>query len=115
MSGTIFGKIISREIPAKIVYEDESSLAFRDVNPAAPTHILIVPKTEIPTVNDLTEAEEKLAGHLIRVAAEIAKKEGIDESGYRLVINCNSDGGQSVYHLHVHLIGGKPLGWPPFR
>jgi histidine triad (HIT) family protein len=109
---TIFSKIIAGDIPADKVYEDDDILAFRDVNPQAPVHILIIPKIEIPTANDLLDSHDKLMGKIIRIASNIAKDEGIDESGYRLIINCNEHGGQSVYHIHVHLIGGKQLSWP---
>lgn len=114
MSETIFDKIINREIPADIVYEDEQSLAFRDINPQAPVHILVIPKKAIPSINDLTTEDEKLVGHLYTVAASIAEEEGIAEDGYRTVMNCNQHGGQSVFHIHLHLLGGKPLGWPPY-
>ncbi|KAA8983448.1 MULTISPECIES: histidine triad nucleotide-binding protein [Gammaproteobacteria] len=114
MSESIFSRIINREIPADIVHEDDQCLAFRDINPQAPVHILIIPKKAIPTVNDITEEDEKTVGHLYTVAARIAKEEGIDGDGFRTVMNCNEHGGQSVYHIHLHLIGGKALGWPPF-
>ena len=114
MAETIFDRIINRDIPADIVHEDEQCLAFRDINPQAPVHILVIPKTRIATTNDLTEEHEALVGHLYTVAARIARSEGIAEDGYRLVMNCNEHGGQSVYHIHAHLIGGKPLGWPPY-
>lgn len=107
---TIFSKIIQGEIPADIVYQDDLVTAFRDINPAAPTHILIVPNKEIPTVNDLTAEDEQVAGRLLLTAAKLAAAEGIAESGYRLIINCNQHGGQEVFHLHMHLIGGRPLG-----
>lgn len=107
---TLFSRIIAGELPADIVYQDDLVTAFRDINPAAPTHILIVPNAEIPTVNDLTEADELVVGRMMRVASQLAVEEGIDESGYRLIVNCNRDGGQEVYHLHMHLIGGRPLG-----
>lgn len=107
---TIFSKIIRREIPADVVYQDDRATAFRDINPKAPTHILIIPNKLIPTVNEVTPADEALLGHLFVVAAQVAKAEGIDESGYRLLINCNRDGGQEVFHLHMHLLGGRPLG-----
>lgn len=107
---TIFSKIIAKEIPADIVYEDDLVLAFRDIAPQAPVHILIIPKKEIPTVNDVTEADEATLGRLITVAAKIAKEQDIDESGYRLMINCNKDGGQEVFHLHMHILGGRKLG-----
>ena len=107
---TLFSKIVAGEIPADIVYRDERVTAFRDIQPAAPTHILIVPNREIPTVNDLADEDAALAGHMLLVARDLAKSEGIDESGYRLIINCNRDGNQEVFHLHLHLIGGRPLG-----
>lgn len=107
---TVFSKIISGELPADIVYQDELITAFRDVNPAAPVHILIVPNKVIPTANDLQDEDEQVAGRMLLTAAKIAAQEGIAESGYRLIINCNRDGGQEVYHLHLHLIGGRRLG-----
>ena len=107
---TIFSKIISGEADADIVYQDEKVTAFRDIHPSAPTHILIVPNKEIPTVNDLTEEDAPLVGHMTVVAARLAQEEGIAEDGYRLVINCNEYGGQSVFHLHMHLLGGRRLG-----
>ena len=114
MAETLFDKIIRREIPADIVHETDRALAFRDINPVAPTHVLVIPKTSIATVNDVTPDQEALLGHLFVVAREVARKEGIDQKGYRLVVNCNEDGGQSVYHIHMHVIGGQRLGWPPF-
>lgn len=110
---TIFSKIISGEIPATIVYQDEQVLAFRDIAPQAPTHILIIPKDEIATANDLTEQHEPLLGHMMVVAARIAQQLEIADGGYRLVMNCNRDGGQEVYHLHLHLLGGRKMTWPP--
>lgn len=107
---TIFSKIIAKEIPAAIVYEDDLVLAFKDIAPQAPTHILIVPKKEIPTVNDVTAEDEATLGRLFTVAAKIAKEEGVDASGYRLMVNVNKDGGQEVFHLHMHLLGGRNLG-----
>lgn len=107
---TIFSKIIAREIPADIVYEDDLVLAFKDINPQAPVHILIIPKREIPTVNDVTADDEAALGRLFTVAARIAKENGIDASGYRLMVNVNQDGGQEVFHLHMHLLGGRKLG-----
>ncbi len=107
---TIFSKIIAGEIPADIVYQDDLVTAFRDINPQAPTHILIVPNKEIATVNDLDEADEQVAGRLLLVAKKLAAEEGIAEDGYRLLINCNEHGGQEVFHLHLHLLGGRPLG-----
>lgn len=107
---TIFSKIIAREIPADIVYEDDLVLAFRDIAPQAPVHILIVPKKEIATVNDVSVGDEAALGRLLTVAAKIASDEGIAESGYRLIVNCNEDGGQEVFHLHMHILGGRRLG-----
>ena len=107
---TIFSKIIRREIPADILYQDDLVTAFRDVNPQAPTHILIIPNRIIPTVNDVTEEDEPALGRLFTVAAKLAADEGIDENGYRLIVNRNRDGGQEVYHLHMHLLGGRRLG-----
>ena len=107
---TIFSKIVAGELPADVVYRDDRVTAFRDIHPAAPTHILIVPNREIPTVNDLADEDEALAGHMLLVARDLAKREGVAESGYRLIINCNRDGNQEVFHLHLHLIGGRTLG-----
>ncbi|MEM9953798.1 MAG: histidine triad nucleotide-binding protein [Chloroflexota bacterium] len=107
---TIFKKIIDKEIPADVVYEDELVLAFKDINPQAPVHILIIPKKEIATVNDVTDDDEQRLGRLFIVAAKIAKEQGIDKSGYRLIVNINEDGGQEVFHLHMHILGGHALG-----
>ena len=107
---TIFSKIIRKEIPANIVYQDELVTAFRDISPQAKTHILIIPNKVIPTVNDVTEQDEVALGRLFSVAAKLAKEEGIAEDGYRLIVNCNKHGGQEVFHLHMHLVGGEPLG-----
>ena len=107
---TIFARIIAGEIPADIVYSDDWITAFRDIEPLAPVHILIVPNKTIATVNDIDDADAELIGRMLLVARDIAKREGIAASGYRLVINCNEDGGQEVFHLHIHLIGGRYLG-----
>ncbi|HCU0913240.1 TPA: purine nucleoside phosphoramidase [Proteus mirabilis] len=107
---TIFSKIIRGEIPADIVFQDDTVTAFRDISPQAPTHILIISNKLIPTVNDVTAQDEQVLGHLFVVAAKIAQQEGIAEEGYRLVMNCNKHGGQEVFHIHMHLLGGKPLG-----
>lgn len=107
---TIFSKIIAGEIPSEIVYRDDQVTAFKDIRPAAPVHILIVPNIEIPTANDVTPEHEQLLGHLFIVAKQIAQEQGIAESGYRLIVNCRDDGGQEVYHLHMHLVGGRNLG-----
>ncbi len=107
---SVFTKIINREIPSKIVYEDDLVIAFHDIDPVAPVHILIVPKKEIPTVNDVTEADELALGRLFTVAARIAREHNIAESGYRLIVNCNKDGGQEVFHVHMHLLGGERIG-----
>ncbi len=107
---TIFEKIIAGKLSADIVYKDEQVTAFRDINPAAPSHILIVPNKAIPTVNDIQPEDEPVVGHMIYVAKLLAEQEGIAEDGYRLIFNCNKHGGQEVFHLHLHLIGGRPLG-----
>ncbi|MFT5445945.1 MAG: histidine triad (HIT) family protein [Gammaproteobacteria bacterium] len=106
---TVFSKIIAGELPADIVYRDEHVTCFRDIAPKAPTHILIVPNREIATVNDLDQGDAQLIGHMVLVAKKLAQDEGIAERGYRLVVNCNSEGGQVVYHLHMHLLGGRIL------
>lgn len=108
--GTIFSKIIAHEVPADIVFQDDRVTAFKDVNPVAPVHILIIPNKEIPTVDDVSPADEAVLGHMIVIAKQIARDIGISEDGYRLIINCKDHGGQAVYHLHMHLIGGRPLG-----
>jgi len=107
---TIFSKIIKKEIPSDIVYQDAQVTAFRDIRPAAPVHVLIVPNKEIPTVNDITPEDEPLIGHMFTVAKKVAEQEGVAESGYRLLINCNRDANQEVFHLHMHLFGGRQLG-----
>ncbi|MGB5832665.1 MAG: histidine triad nucleotide-binding protein [Thiohalocapsa sp.] len=113
MSDTIFGKIAAGEVPADIVYEDEHVVAFRDLSPQAPTHILVIPRKSIPTLNDVAEADAELIGRLFLAAAKVAEQEGIADDGYRTIINCNAGAGQTVFHLHVHVIGGRPLQWPP--
>ncbi|MCL2004936.1 MAG: histidine triad nucleotide-binding protein [Planctomycetaceae bacterium] len=109
---TIFKRIIDKEIPANIVHEDELCLAFHDVNPQAPVHVLVIPKKEIASANQLTGDDAELLGHLFGVIRTLAQKLGL-ENGYRVVTNCGNDGGQTVYHLHFHLLGGRPLAWPP--
>ena len=112
MSKTLFEKIIAREIPADIVYEDDLVAAFRDINPKAPVHVLIVPKKAIPRIAEASTDDQRLLGNLLLKAAEVAAKLGL-KNGYRLVINSGPDGGESVPHLHCHILGGRPLGWPP--
>lgn len=107
---TIFAKIVSGEIPADIVHQDDLVTAFRDIAPQAPIHVLVVPNKPLPTVADATPSDEAVLGRMVRVAAEIAESEGIARDGYRLMINCRDHGGQEVYHLHLHLLGGRPLG-----
>ncbi len=109
---TIFKRIIDREIPADIVYEDDRCLAFRDIQPQAPVHILVIPKKEIPSVNEVSESDENLVGHLFVVIAKLAEQLGL-KSGYRVVVNCGPEAGQSVMHLHLHLLAGRRLNWPP--
>ena len=110
---TLFTKIIQREIPAKIIYETDKVIAFEDIHPQAPHHYLIVPKMEIATINDLTPENIGIVGELFLAAKELAKKFGVDEKGYRVVMNCNPDGGQSVYHIHLHFLAGRVCHWPP--
>jgi histidine triad (HIT) family protein len=113
MGDTIFGKIVRREIPADIVYENDDVLAFKDLNPQAPVHVLFIPKRALATLNDATPADAELIGKLVLAAADYAKREGFDKDGYRTVINCNEHGGQTVFHLHVHLLAGRRMHWPP--
>ena len=109
---TIFSRIIRREVPARIEHEDDLCLAFHDVAPQAPVHLLVIPKRPIPSLADVSDADAPLLGHLVAVASSLAQKLGLDH-GYRLVVNTGRDGGQTVHHLHVHLLGGRGLGWPP--
>jgi len=113
MTDSLFTKIINREIPAKIIYEDDFVAAFNDINPQAPVHILIVPKKQIATINDADEADMDLLGRLVLTAKKLAIENGIDEDGYRLVFNCNEGAGQTVFHIHCHLLGGRIMNWPP--
>jgi histidine triad (HIT) family protein len=110
---TLFGKILRGELPSTRVWEDEHCIAFRDINPAAPEHTLVIPRKYIPTANDIDEDDKWLVGHMLWVAGRIAERQGIAEDGYRLVINCNQAGGQTVYHLHLHVLGGRSMSWPP--
>ncbi|MFH6951765.1 histidine triad nucleotide-binding protein [Pseudoalteromonas sp. XMcav1-K] len=111
---TLFTKIINREIPADIVYEDELSLAFKDINPQAPFHVLIIPKKPIATINDIALDDRELVGHLYYVAKQLAAEHGFSDEGYRVVMNCNKNAGQTVFHIHLHMLAGKMLGWPPY-
>lgn len=113
MNKCLFCKIVAGDIPADTVYENDQVFAFRDIDPKAPTHILIIPKEHIATTNDLAEAHKTLIGEMLLAAKEIAGQEGIADSGYRTVFNCNGDGGQAVYHIHLHLLGGRQMTWPP--
>ncbi|RDH87004.1 MAG: histidine triad nucleotide-binding protein [endosymbiont of Escarpia spicata] len=113
MSDCLFCKMVSGDIQPNVVYEDDDVLAFRDLNPQAPTHILVIPKRHISTLNDLEPGDEALMGNLVLTAARIAEKEGIAEAGYRTLLNCNAEAGQTVFHIHLHLLGGRPMGWPP--
>ncbi len=110
---TIFKRIIDGEIPADIIYEDELCLAFHDVTPQAPVHVLLIPKKEVLNVATLTEEDRALAGHMMLTVGKVARELGIEEAGYRVVANCGRDGGQSVDHLHLHILAGRPLKWPP--
>ena len=113
MDDTVFGKILRGEIPADVVYEDDRCMAFRDVNPQAPVHILVIPKDAIVGIQGASGDQGSLLGHLMLIAAEVARIEGISETGYRCVINAGPDGGQEVQHLHVHVLGGRRMSWPP--
>lgn len=113
MADTIFDKIIRREIPADIVYEDDEILAFRDIAPAAPVHVLFIPKKAIATLNEASAADAALIGRLVLAAARWAKSQGFAENGYRVVMNCNAEGGQTVFHIHLHLLAGRQMHWPP--
>ena len=114
MSETIFTKIINKDIPADILYEDALSLAFKDINPQAPVHFLVIPKKPIATINDIAEEDREIVGHLSYVAAKVAAELGVAEQGYRTVMNCNEFGGQTVYHIHLHVLAGRLMGWPPY-
>ena len=113
MADCLFCKIIERQIPSTVVYEDDRVMAFQDIDPKAPTHILIVPKRHISTLNDIGTEDDQIVGELVRRAASIAKERGFSESGYRTVFNTNRGAGQSVFHIHLHLLGGRPFAWPP--
>jgi histidine triad (HIT) family protein len=113
MADTLFDKIIRREIPADIVYEDDTVLAFRDINPQAPVHVLFIPKRAIATINDASDADAELIGRVVLAATAWAKTQGFADDGYRLVMNCNKHGGQTVFHIHLHLLAGRQMTWPP--
>ena len=113
MNDCLFCKIISREIHASIVYEDDQIVAFNDINPQAPTHVLVVPKRHIATLNDLSAGDDQIVGELVRRAAAIAKAKGISKGGFRTVFNTNREAGQTVFHIHLHLLGGRSMHWPP--
>jgi len=109
----LFCRILNGDIPADVIYEADAAIAFRDINPQAPTHVLIIPRKHISTINDLDENDRETVGELFLAAREIASREGLSEPGYRVVMNCNEGAGQSVFHIHLHLLGGRGLGWPP--
>lgn len=113
MTDTLFARIVRKEVPAQIVYEDDEVLGFRDINPQAPVHVLFVPRRAIATLNDARVGDAELIGRLALAAAEYARREGFAESGYRTVMNCNRDGGQTVFHIHLHLLAGRQMSWPP--
>ena len=113
MSDCLFCKMVSGEIAPDKVFENDDVLAFRDINPQAPTHVLVVPKRHVATLNELDDESAGLVGKMVLAAAEVARREGFAEQGYRTIINCNADGGQTVFHIHLHLLGGRVMGWPP--
>ena len=110
---TLFEKIVNREVPAQIIHEDDRCVAIRDINPQAPIHVLVIPKKAIPRLGEATDVDETLLGHLLLTAAEVAKREGIAENGYRVIVNQGWHAGESVPHLHVHVLGGRQMKWPP--
>ena len=114
-SNCLFCKIANKQIPAEVVFEDERALAFVDINPQAPHHLLVIPKQHIPTINDISDENCEVVGYLQMVAAKLATEHGFADDGYRTVMNCNSHGGQTVYHVHLHVLGGKAMGWPPYQ
>jgi histidine triad (HIT) family protein len=109
----LFCSIAEQTIPADIVYQDDKVVAFRDISPQAPSHVLVIPRKHIATINDIDAADNALIGHMVQTAKSIAASEGLSEDGYRLTMNCNDHGGQTVYHIHLHLLGGRPMSWPP--
>nr|WP_067289566.1 histidine triad nucleotide-binding protein [Marinobacterium profundum] len=111
----LFCKILQKEIPAGIIYEDDKVIAFNDINPQAPFHALVIPRQHISTLNDISEQDREVVGHMVMVAARLAEKQGFASDGYRTVFNCNNHGGQTVYHIHLHVLGGKAMGWPPYQ
>ena len=113
MSECLFCRVAAHELPAQILYEDEQCVAFRDIHPQAPAHLLVIPRKHIISLNDDLGNDKELLGHLLTIASRMAKEQGVDGSGYRIVINTNREAGQSVFHLHVHVLGGRMLGWPP--
>jgi histidine triad (HIT) family protein len=113
MTGCLFCRIVAGEIPASIVYQDDRLVAFKDINPQAPTHVLVIPRRHVATLNDLGEGDDALVGEMVRRAAAIAKDAGYSERGFRTVFNCNAEAGQTVFHIHLHLLGGRSLNWPP--
>ena len=113
MADCLFCKIVAGQIPGSIVFQNEHVVAFRDITPRAPTHVLIVPRRHIATLNDLTPEDDALVGEVVRAAAAVAKEQGLADRGYRTVFNCNAEAGQTVFHIHLHLLGGRPMSWPP--
>jgi histidine triad (HIT) family protein len=113
MTDCLFCKIVNGDVPAEIVYETDSVIAFRDISPKAPTHVLVIPRQHIATINDIDPGHEETIGRLFSVAKSVAAEEGLSESGYRVVMNCGEGAGQSVFHIHLHLLGGRPFSWPP--
>jgi len=109
----LFCKVLNGDIPADIVYESDSAIAFRDINPQAPTHVLVIPRKHVATINDLDEEDQEIVGSLFLAAKDIARAEGLSDEGYRVVMNCNEGAGQSVFHIHLHVLGGRALSWPP--
>lgn len=113
MADCLFCKVVAGQVPATLVFENDHVVAFKDITPRAPTHVLIVPRRHIATLNELSPEDDALVGEMVRAAAAIAKEQGLSERGYRTVFNCNAEAGQTVFHIHLHLLGGRPMTWPP--
>ena len=113
MADCLFCKVVAGQVPATVVFQNDHVVAFKDITPRAPTHVLIVPRRHLATLNELSPGDDALVGEMVRAAAAIAKEQGLAERGYRTVFNCNADAGQTVFHIHLHLLGGRPMTWPP--
>ncbi len=113
MNDCLFCKILEGDIPTHLVYQDDQVIAFNDINPQAPIHLLVIPRKHISTLNEITDADTPIVGHMVKIAQQLAQANNLDEKGYRMVMNCNEHGGQTIFHIHLHLLGGRQLQWPP--